>query len=113
MEKPTFYDNGSNNSPLAMSQDALLSEIKRNTIFRLLFSGEKLSQSSLSRKLKINKSTMSFIIKELKTAGVIKEGHLGKSGKKGGKPPLMLEIDEKNLYIAAVKIESFPTRATL
>ncbi len=73
-----------------------------STVLRTLYEHGSCSRSQLTRLTGMSPATITRITADLIEAGVLLEGHHGKST--GGRRPIYLHIDHTKLYVAAVKL---------
>ncbi len=85
-------------------------KINRARIMREIWLGEKTSRSSIARKLKLDKSTVSNNINDLLELGIIMETEEGNAGPLGGRKPILLRINKA--YGCVLGIELRPVSYT-
>jgi predicted NBD/HSP70 family sugar kinase len=83
-----------------------LREVKRNTVFRLIMTGNDISRVELSRKMKLSKATVSSLVDDLITSGLIEEKSSGSSTLRGGKRPTILGLASGSAFIIGIWMRS-------
>jgi predicted NBD/HSP70 family sugar kinase len=87
--------------------------IKRAEVLRLILRGERISQAQIARRLRLGRPTVSAVVADLKARGLVAETTVGRSTKRGGKPPSMLGVNEKQAHVLAVWIEGVRIKSSL
>ncbi len=72
---------------------------KTEVLNTIIHSKTLLSRAEISRKLNLNKATVSRIINELIAENIVYEFKKGDSTIKGGKKPLLIDVNNKNILI--------------
>jgi glucokinase len=80
----------------------LLKKINRSMVLDLIRGRGRISRADISRELNISKPTVSKVVKELLSEGLIKEAGLADSS--GGKPAMLLEYNVQAGYIVGVYV---------
>lgn len=79
----------------------LMAEMNRNLVFNVLRTGA-VSRADVVRTTGLSPATVSTIVSELIEGGLVNEIGLGKS--KGGRPPLVLRLNDERNYAVGIKI---------
>jgi N-acetylglucosamine repressor len=79
----------------------LMAEMNRNLVFNVLRNGA-VSRAEVVRTTGLSPATVSSIVSELMESGLVNEIGQGKS--RGGRPPLVLRINDERNYAVGVKI---------
>ena len=79
----------------------LMAEMNRNLVFNVLRTGA-ISRADVVRTSGLSPATVSAIVSELIESGLVNEIGQGKS--RGGRPPLVLRINDERNYAVGVKI---------
>lgn len=79
----------------------LMAEINRNLVFNVLRTGA-ISRADVVRTMGLSPATISAIVSELIESGLVNEIGQGKS--RGGRPPLVLRINDERNYAVGLKI---------
>lgn len=82
----------------------LMVDMNRNLVLNVLRTGAA-SRADVVRTTGLSPTTVSAIVSELIESGLINEVGEGKSS--GGRPPLLLRIDDKRNYIVGLKVTRF------
>ncbi len=80
-------------------------------VLRTLFEQPDLSRADIARTTRLTRPTVSAIVAELMAAGLVMETGVGPSA--GGKPPIMLDIDDEAHYIISIDLGSKDFRVAL
>ncbi|HHY48073.1 MAG TPA: ROK family transcriptional regulator [Firmicutes bacterium] len=91
----------------------LVKQANTSLIINVLKAQGPLSQAEISRITKLTKSTVSGIINELMSAGVIREAGVGTAGSSGGRRPTLLELNPEAFYVVGVDIGTTNIHAIL
>jgi glucokinase-like ROK family protein len=95
---------------LGKGDNQAIREVNRSIILDLVRRSGRISRSELARRSKLTKPTVSTIVDEFITAGVVREVGLGESLSGGGRPARMLEFDDSSAAYLGIH---FGVRATL
>lgn len=87
--------------------------IKRIEVLRLILREEPISQAQIARRLQLGRPTVSAVIAELKSRGLVVEKTVGRSSMRGGKPPSLLGVDEAGPHVLALWLEGNRLTCTL
>ena len=82
----------------------LMVDMNRNLVLNVLRTGAA-SRADVVRMTGLSPTTVSAIVSELIESGLINEAGEGKSS--GGRPPLLLRIDDERNYIVGLKVTRF------
>ena len=82
----------------------LMVDMNRNLVLNVLRTGAA-SRADVVRSTGLSPTTVSAIVAELIESGLINEVGEGKSS--GGRPPLLLRIDDERNYIVGLKVTRF------
>lgn len=75
------------------------------TILNLIRKNSRLSNTEITKLTGKHKSTISPCIQSLLSSDYIKEAGIGSSTRKGGKPPVFLELNSEKSYCIGISIE--------
>jgi len=95
---------------LSKGDNQAIREVNRSIILDLVRRSGHISRSELARRSKLTKPTVSTIIDEFITTGVVREVGLGESLSGGGRPARLLEFDDSSAAYLGIH---FGVRATL
>jgi len=95
---------------LGKGDNQAIREVNRSIILDLVRRSGHISRSELARRSKLTKPTVSTIIDEFITTGVVREVGLGESLSGGGRPARLLEFDDSSAAYLGIH---FGVRATL
>ena len=79
-------------------------ELNRALILNLLRVNKSISRVEIAGHLKLSKGAISTIIRELMDSGYVIEVGKGATDKKGGRRPIMLELNRSKTYVVGVDI---------
>lgn len=95
---------------LGKGDNQAIREVNRSIILDLVRRSGRISRSELARRSKLTKPTVSTIIDEFLTTGVVREVGLGESLSGGGRPARLLEFDDTSAAYLGIH---FGVRSTL
>jgi glucokinase-like ROK family protein len=79
---------------LGKGDNRAIREVNRSIILDLVRRGGRISRTELARRSRLTKPTVSAIVEELMTDGVVREVGFGVSGSGGGRPARLLEFND-------------------
>jgi predicted NBD/HSP70 family sugar kinase len=79
---------------LGKGDNRAIREVNRSIILDLVRRGGRISRTELARRSRLTKPTVSAIVGELMTDGVVREVGFGVSGSGGGRPARLLEFND-------------------
>ncbi|WP_432664143.1 ROK family transcriptional regulator [Wukongibacter baidiensis] len=88
--------------------NSILKEMNRSILLSKILEYEEyegISRIELSKQANLSKSTVSLIIEELISSGLIKEVGEGNSTKKGGRKPIKIKLNPYYGYILSIKVK--------
>ena len=71
-------------------------------ILNLLWSEREISRAELARRTSLSRSTVSAIVNDLLSTGLVKEAHAGVSS--GGRRPILLQFQDQSSFIVGVEL---------
>jgi glucokinase-like ROK family protein len=108
------HDTGANTvTMLGRGNNRAIREVNRSIILDLLRRGDRISRTELARRSKLTKPTVSTIVDEFITTGVVREVGLGESLSGGGRPAMLLEFDDTSAAYLGIHFGVRATRVAL
>ena len=83
----------------------LIKTLNERRLLNLIREQGPTTRNELARTTRMSKVAVSDIINRLNEAGYIQESGKGKSTKKGGKRPILLQLNPDNGYVIGIEIE--------
>lgn len=87
-----------------MKSNSSLSEINIHRILRLIWENKGISRIEIATKLRLDKSTITKHVSDLKKIGLITEITQGTTGPQGGRKPIFLEITPNFGVVGGIEI---------
>ncbi|MGB8224332.1 MAG: winged helix-turn-helix domain-containing protein, partial [Polyangiales bacterium] len=84
-----------------LSASAIRSQHSR-LLLNLLWKEREISRAELARRTSLSRSTVSAIISDLLSTGLVKEARAGASS--GGRRPIMLEFEDQSSFIVGIEL---------
>jgi predicted NBD/HSP70 family sugar kinase len=88
-------------------------ELNRSLVLDLLRAGGPASRASIARSTSLAKPTVSAIVDELITDGLVREVGMGATATAGGRPPILLEFNARSQLVAGVHVGARRTTVAL
>ena len=88
----------------AGTDHSMMRELNRSLVLDLLKDGGPLSRADLARSTTLAKPTVSAIVEDLVAEGLVREIGTGAAAAGGGRPPKLLEFDERSQFFVGVQI---------
>ncbi len=83
-----------------------VSKVNITRVLRMIYLNHGLSRVDISRRLNLNKSTISKIVNDLEATGIVETAAVGDAGPTGGRRPLQLQIVPNYGCIMGVEIQT-------
>jgi glucokinase-like ROK family protein len=82
----------------------VMREVNRSLVLRTVRGGGPVSRASIARLTTLGKPTVSAIVEELITEGLVREVGTGSTATVGGRPPILLEFNADSQLLVGVHI---------
>lgn len=83
-----------------------VSKVNITRVLRMIYLNHGLSRVDISRRLNLNKSTISKIVNDLEATGIVETAAVGDAGPTGGRRPLQLQIVPNYGCIMGVEVQT-------
>jgi N-acetylglucosamine repressor len=82
----------------------MMRELNRSLVLEVLRRSSPTSRASIAKMTSLAKPTVSAIVDELVAEGLVREIGAGATAPNGGRPPILLEYNERSVCVAGVQI---------
>lgn len=79
-------------------------ELNRSLVLELLKERSPISRAAIARLTELAKPTVSTIVDDLVSEGLAREIGTGETRSNGGRPPILLEFNERSQYLVGVEV---------
>lgn len=83
-----------------------ISDVNITRVLRMIWLNQGLSRVDISRRLELNKSTVSKIVAYLQELGIVEETEIGDAGPSGGRRPILLRVRADRGCVMGVEIQT-------
>jgi len=83
---------------------AVMRELNRSLVLDLLKQNSPISRAAIAKLTALAKPTVSTIVDDLVSEGLVREIGVGKTRSIGGRPPILLEFNERSHFLIGVEI---------
>lgn len=83
---------------------AVMRELNRSLVLDLLKQESPISRASIAKLTALAKPTVSTIVDELVSEGLVREIGIGETRSTGGRPPVLLEFNERSHFLIGIEI---------
>jgi predicted NBD/HSP70 family sugar kinase len=89
----------------------VMRELNRSLVLDVLRSEGPISRAAIAKLTSLGKPTVSAIVDELLLDGLVREVGMGTVSAAGGRPPILLQFEERSLFVVGVHLD--PARTTI
>lgn len=82
----------------------MMRELNRSLVLELLKERSPISRAAIARLSELAKPTVSTIVDDLVREGLVREIGTGETRANGGRPPILLEFNERSQYLVGVEV---------
>lgn len=97
----------------AGTDHAMMRELNRSLVLDLLKEESPISRAAIAKLTELAKPTVSTIVDDLVSEGLVREIGMGASRSSGGRPPILLEFNERSQFLVGVAIGTRHTAIVL
>lgn len=83
---------------------AVMRELNRSLVLDLLKQNSPISRAAIAKLTALAKPTVSTIVDDLVSDGLVREIGIGQTRSNGGRPPILLEFNERSHFLIGVEI---------
>ena len=83
---------------------AMMRELNRSLVLDLLKEQSPISRAGIAKLTELAKPTVSTIVDDLVSEGLVREIGIGETRSNGGRPPILLEFNERSQYLVGVEV---------
>jgi predicted NBD/HSP70 family sugar kinase len=94
----------SKTKPRRGADHAMMRELNRSLVLDVLKERSPLSRAAIAKQTALAKPTVSAIIDDLVTEDLVREIGVGSARTNGGRPPIMLEFNERSQFLVGVAV---------
>jgi glucokinase-like ROK family protein len=82
----------------------MMRELNRSLVLDLLKEQSPMSRAAIAKLTELAKPTVSTIVDDLVSEGLVREIGVGQTRSNGGRPPILIEFNERSQYLVGVEV---------